>query len=218
MRPCASSTPSRSGRSSCSGIPTRTPRRSRTDRARASPGRSRRHRLEAHRLHEQEGSPPRRRRPASGGRRISARRVRCGHKGRRRRAGDATWSMALDRQRRFTDHQGVRGRWEEEKLWQVRESGLGATANVPGMPPTSGLGGRAVPPDGVGDYLRDFRDLLDEFGYDAALYGHFGQGCIHCRIDFVLDTRPRRAQWRRFPRPGRRSRRLVRRIAVGRAR
>ena len=35
--------------------------------------------------------------------------------------------------------------------------------------------------------------LLDEFGYDAALYGHFGQGCIHCRIDFTLDTRARRA-------------------------
>ena len=89
--------------------------------------------------------------------------------------------------------------WEEEKLWQIRESGLGATANVPGMPQTHpGWEDAAVPPDKVGDYLRDFRDLLDEFGYEAALYGHFGQGCIHCRIDFVLETAHGVAQWRTF--------------------
>ncbi len=89
--------------------------------------------------------------------------------------------------------------WEEQKLWQVRESGLGATANVPGMRQTHpGWEDAAVPPDCVGDYLRDFRDLLDEFGYHAALYGHFGQGCIHCRIDFILDTEHGVRQWRKF--------------------
>ncbi len=89
--------------------------------------------------------------------------------------------------------------WEEQKLWQVRESGLGATANVPGMRQTHpGWEDAAVPPDKVGDYLRDFRALLDEFGYSASLYGHFGQGCIHCRIDFVLDTAPGVGQWREF--------------------
>lgn len=93
----------------------------------------------------------------------------------------------------FTD------RWEEQKLWQVRESGLGATAQVPGMPRSHpGWEDAAVPPDRVGDYLRDFRDLLDEFGYEAALYGHFGQGCIHCRIDFTLDTVHGVTQWRAF--------------------
>lgn len=80
--------------------------------------------------------------------------------------------------------------WEEEKIWQVRESGLGATAHVPGMPRTHpGWEDAAVPPERVGDYLRDFRALLDEFGYDAALYGHFGQGCVHCRIDFDFSTK-----------------------------
>ncbi len=92
-----------------------------------------------------------------------------------------------------------RDRWEEQKLWQVRESGLGATANVSGMPQTHpGWEDAAVPPDRVGEYLRDFRDLLDEFEYDAALYGHFGQGCIHCRIDFALDTAHGVRQWRQF--------------------
>ena len=79
--------------------------------------------------------------------------------------------------------------WEEEKLWQVRESGLGATAHVPGLATTHpGWEDAGVPHDKVGPYLRDFRKLLDNFGYHAALYGHFGQGCIHCRIDFDLKT------------------------------
>lgn len=77
----------------------------------------------------------------------------------------------------------------EEKIWQVRESGLGATAFVPGMKDTwPGWEDAAVPPEHVGSYLRDFRALLDDFGYDCALYGHFGQGCIHCRINFDLVT------------------------------
>ena len=44
----------------------------------------------------------------------------------------------------------------------------------------------AVPPGKVGAYLRDLRTLFDKFGYNPALYGHFGQGCIHCRVDFDL--------------------------------
>jgi Fe-S oxidoreductase len=45
-----------------------------------------------------------------------------------------------------------------------------------------------VPPEKVGSYLRDFRKLLDKHGYGCSLYGHFGQGCIHTRIDFDLFT------------------------------
>ena len=43
-----------------------------------------------------------------------------------------------------------------------------------------------MPPERLGDYLRDFRALLDRYGYRAALYGHFGDGCVHCRINFDL--------------------------------
>ncbi len=79
---------------------------------------------------------------------------------------------------------------EEEKVWTIRESGLGATAHVKGEPLTwPGWEDAAVAPDNVGKYLREFRKLMDEFEYDAALYGHFGQGCIHCRINFDLFTR-----------------------------
>jgi len=48
----------------------------------------------------------------------------------------------------------------EERLWKVRESGLGATAHVPGAPVTwEGWEDSAVPPDRVGDYLDGCRGL-----------------------------------------------------------
>ncbi len=82
-------------------------------------------------------------------------------------------------------------KWEEQKVWEVRESGLAATAHVPNMSEAyPGWEDAAVPPERVGEYLRGFRNLLNEFKYDCALYGHFGQGCIHCRITFDLKSRP----------------------------
>jgi Fe-S oxidoreductase/FAD/FMN-containing dehydrogenase len=78
---------------------------------------------------------------------------------------------------------------KEEMVWKIRESALGATARVPGEKETwEGWEDSAVPPQHVGNYLRDFRKLLDRYQYHGALYGHFGQGCIHTRIDFDLLT------------------------------
>jgi Fe-S oxidoreductase len=70
----------------------------------------------------------------------------------------------------------------------VREAGLGATAYPPGQADThEGWEDAAVPPERLGDYLRDFRALIEEFGYGpVSLYGHFGQGCVHTRIPFDL--------------------------------
>lgn len=80
-------------------------------------------------------------------------------------------------------------REEEEEVWKIRESGLGATAFLPGKPDAwEGWEDSAVPPERVGEYLQDLRKLFDKFEYDSALYGHFGQGCIHCRIPFDLKT------------------------------
>ncbi|MGW0203387.1 FAD-binding and (Fe-S)-binding domain-containing protein [Nonomuraea sp. NPDC003201] len=89
---------------------------------------------------------------------------------------------------------------EEERLWKVREAGLGATAYPPGGPDThEGWEDAAVPPQRLGDYLRDFRALLEEFGYgSASLYGHFGQGCVHTRIGFDLEDPGGTATYRRF--------------------
>ncbi|HVS72104.1 MAG TPA: FAD-binding and (Fe-S)-binding domain-containing protein [Phycisphaerae bacterium] len=78
---------------------------------------------------------------------------------------------------------------QEETLWQVREGSLGATAWVPGRKDSwEGWEDSAVPPDRVGDYLRDFRKLLQKFNYDTSIYGHLGQGCVHCRIPFDFYT------------------------------
>jgi Fe-S oxidoreductase/FAD/FMN-containing dehydrogenase len=89
--------------------------------------------------------------------------------------------------------------WEERQMWLVRESGLGATANVPGEDITwPGWEDSAVPPEKLGDYLRDFRKLLDTYGYHGSLYGHFGQGCLHTSTDFELTTRAGIAQFRAF--------------------
>jgi len=77
----------------------------------------------------------------------------------------------------------------ERELWKVRESGLGATARIPGAPDAwEGWEDSAVHPERLGGYLRDLRALLDRHHYACALYGHFGQGCVHTRIDFDLKT------------------------------
>jgi FAD/FMN-containing dehydrogenase/Fe-S oxidoreductase len=87
----------------------------------------------------------------------------------------------------------------EERLWKVRESGLGATAHVPDAPITwEGWEDSAVPPDRVGEYLRDLRRLFDKYEYACALYGHFGQGCIHTRIDFDLESAPGIEKYKAF--------------------
>ena len=77
----------------------------------------------------------------------------------------------------------------QQKLWELRESGLGATAFVPGQPDAwPGWEDSAVPPEKFGEYLRALRKLLDDYGYQGAFYGHFGQGLVHTRISFDLNS------------------------------
>jgi FAD/FMN-containing dehydrogenase/Fe-S oxidoreductase len=88
---------------------------------------------------------------------------------------------------------------QTQKIWEIRESGLGATAHVPDMPDTwPGWEDSAVPPDQVGGYLRDLRKLMEKYDYDASFYGHFGQGCLHMRIDFDLVTHDGIEKYRSF--------------------
>ncbi|HEX5854032.1 MAG TPA: FAD-linked oxidase C-terminal domain-containing protein, partial [Thermoanaerobaculia bacterium] len=88
---------------------------------------------------------------------------------------------------------------EEWQVWRLRESALGATAHVPGKPLTwEGWEDSAVPPARLGGYLRDLRALYEKHGYEGDFYGHFGQGCVHTRIDFDLETREGIAKFRSF--------------------
>jgi FAD/FMN-containing dehydrogenase/Fe-S oxidoreductase len=88
---------------------------------------------------------------------------------------------------------------QQQKIWDLREAGLGATAFVPGQDLTwPGWEDSAIAPDKVGAYLRDLCKLYEKYQYRAALYGHFGQGCIHCRVDFDLLSEPGIRKWRAF--------------------
>ncbi|GAA1017475.1 dimethylmenaquinone methyltransferase [Acrocarpospora pleiomorpha] len=90
-------------------------------------------------------------------------------------------------------------RRQAEEVWAIRESGLGATAWVPMAPDAwPGWEDSAVPPDQLGPYLRDLRDLQHEHGYTASLYGHFGHGCVHTRIPFDLTSKAGLDTYRSF--------------------
>jgi FAD/FMN-containing dehydrogenase/Fe-S oxidoreductase len=78
---------------------------------------------------------------------------------------------------------------EARHVWKLRESGPRAAAAAPGMPPEwEGWDDAAVPPEKLGNYLRDIRKLLDEYRYHTSFYGHFGHGCIHMRVSFDLQS------------------------------
>ncbi|MEU3536972.1 FAD-linked oxidase C-terminal domain-containing protein [Streptomyces murinus] len=95
----------------------------------------------------------------------------------------------------FSDDPG-----REQKMLRAREAGLGVTARPPDDRETwEGWEDSAVPPERLGDYLRDLKGLFEEFDYDhPSLYGHFGQGCVHTRIPFGLRTAEGVADFRRF--------------------
>jgi Fe-S oxidoreductase len=88
---------------------------------------------------------------------------------------------------------------EVAKIWRARESGLGATAFVRNKRDTwEGWEDSAVAPEKVGDYLVELKACFHRFGYDPALYGHFGQGCVHCRAEFDLVSAAGIANYRAF--------------------
>jgi FAD/FMN-containing dehydrogenase/Fe-S oxidoreductase len=91
----------------------------------------------------------------------------------------------------FASRPSVRICSEEEaaRVWRVRESSLGATVFVPGEAHGwEGWEDSAVPPERLGSYLRALHALLERYGYTAPMYGHYGQGCVHLRITFDLES------------------------------
>ncbi|HEY2261525.1 MAG TPA: FAD-binding and (Fe-S)-binding domain-containing protein, partial [Streptosporangiaceae bacterium] len=74
-------------------------------------------------------------------------------------------------------------------LWRVREDGAGLGSRTPADAPAwPGWEDAAVPPPHLGAYLRDFAALMTEHNLDGLAYGHFGDGCVHIRIDFPFTT------------------------------
>jgi len=88
---------------------------------------------------------------------------------------------------------------EAASVWYVRESALGAVVFVPGEPDRwEGWEDAAVPPEKLGDYLRRISALMAEYGYSSPLYGHYGQGCVHMRINFDFRSEEGLRSFREF--------------------
>ncbi|MFC0847678.1 FAD-binding and (Fe-S)-binding domain-containing protein [Streptomyces noboritoensis] len=87
----------------------------------------------------------------------------------------------------------------QRALWRVREDAAGTATRMPdGTEAWPGWEDCAVPPARLGPYLREFRALLEEHGLRGTPYGHFGDGCVHVRIDFDLMSTAGVARFRRF--------------------
>jgi FAD/FMN-containing dehydrogenase/Fe-S oxidoreductase len=88
---------------------------------------------------------------------------------------------------------------EAKRIWHIRESGLGATAFIPGVGTGwEGWEDAAVDPTQLGSYLRAIAALMKEYNYSSAMYGHFGQGCVHMRLNFDLATPAGVLKFRQF--------------------
>src|SRR4029453_12854891 len=83
-------------------------------------------------------------------------------------------------------------------LWKIREDGAGLASISLSRPAYPGWEDAAVPAQHLGSYLRDFDRLLDDHGFAGLPYGHFGDGCIHVRIDFPLTEAGGASRYRGF--------------------
>ncbi|GLX18900.1 oxidoreductase [Streptomyces lavendulae subsp. lavendulae] len=87
----------------------------------------------------------------------------------------------------------------QRALWRIREDAAGTATRTPtGAMAWPGWEDCAVPPARLGAYLREFRALLARHGLHGTPYGHFGEGCVHVRIDFDLVSAAGRSRFRAF--------------------
>lgn len=104
---------------------------------------------------------------------------------------------ALQRARQLADASGARGEAvmiyppgaDAAALWRIRADGAGLGGRTPkGDQAWPGWEDAAVPPENLAAYLQDFQKLLEKFGLDGLLYGHFGDGCVHVRLNMPLGS------------------------------
>lgn len=89
----------------------------------------------------------------------------------------------------------------QRALWRIREDAAGTATRMPdGGMAWPGWEDCAVPPARLGAYLREFRALLAAHGLRGTPYGHFGEGCVHVRIDFDLASAAGVSRYRSFSR------------------
>ena len=88
---------------------------------------------------------------------------------------------------------------EAARLWRIRADGAGLGGRTPaGNQAWPGWEDSAVPPENLGGYIRTLEALMKGYGLDGLMYGHFGDGCVHVRIDFPLESKRGIEDFRRF--------------------
>lgn len=102
---------------------------------------------------------------------------------------------------RVVDHLIVTDPAARAKLWRVREDGAGISSHRPdGTQTWPGWEDSAVAPERLAEYLAELLPLIDRYGYSPVVYGHFGAGCVHMRLDYELRTEAGRTQFESFTR------------------
>ena len=71
---------------------------------------------------------------------------------------------------------------EITSLWELRKRGVGLLGNRPGArKPIAFIEDTAVPPVNLSAYIQEFKQLLDDYNLDYAMFGHVDVGCLHVR-------------------------------------
>jgi Fe-S oxidoreductase len=117
-------------------------------------------------------------------------------------AGDDLAEVRSRAERLLADSGAIEG-WLPEgsaaaALWTIRADGAGLAGVSLAKPAYAGWEDAAVPPLKLGAYLREFDALLDSYRLHGLPYGHFGDGCVHCRIDFPLIDEDGPERYREF--------------------
>lgn len=100
---------------------------------------------------------------------------------------------------RLRDGRAVESDSDRETIWRIREDGAGLTTrDADDRQYWGGWEDAAVAPGHLASYLVEFNELLARRSLTAAIYGHFGAGCVHARISFDLTTPAGTKTMRRF--------------------
>jgi FAD/FMN-containing dehydrogenase/Fe-S oxidoreductase len=87
---------------------------------------------------------------------------------------------------------------EQDEIWEIRENCVGASRIPEQEESWPSWEDAAVPPEKLGDYLRDFAKLNEKYGYRSTVFGHFGDGCVHARMTFDLKSAAGVARFRSY--------------------
>jgi FAD/FMN-containing dehydrogenase/Fe-S oxidoreductase len=108
-------------------------------------------------------------------------------------------AASLKNESGYVDHKIYDDPRDQKAIWRVRDSGLGATAHVPGEKENwEGWEDSSVRPENIGKYIRDFHALMGRYQYHGSIYGHLGDGCLHVRLDWDVKSAPGIQKWLSF--------------------